>query len=525
MSPDDSGVVAALRRLNEAVSSGAILAPVPVLVMAGTGAVMSLVGQVSLLESWYTFTASLIASALGTLVIALPLLALGVAVRRSARPVPTAVMVVLFLIVGGSRMWVVADGRRMLGVAAVFTNAERILVGAAQGLTWLGIASVYYAARDRFAAARAVVLEEQALIEERARRQSALSGALARELATTVDRRVSDSVARSRRLVRDALDLADSVDVLRRVAASLRTTIDDEIRPMSHRLWTEAPAEQMRLTVRMVLRLGCYARPYPLAAIAAVGMLSGIGVALAMPDGPGAIGMLVLLILSTIAVLHLVDRLMRHPGVPDATAFWTGVIASEAVVALVPIAHPLLGWSGDQVQYWMLLFAVGKAIIIVSISVALGLTGTWASVLERARASLSEIEVTQRIEARGLAEASRLLARHLHSSLQGRLMAIVLELERAADDADRSVAEEALHRLEALLDTPIVQAIERPPVDLAPALTALVREWSAIADVHLTIDVPGAITEPQVVVGVVEEALSNAVRHGHATRVDISIAQ
>lgn len=525
MSPDDGNHATSLRGLRRAISSGAVLAPLPLAVLMFLGSLLSSLGQVALFADNRTFAYGILSGTIGTLLVVVPLALIGWLQRRFDRTIPVPWMLALFVAVGTSRMWTVGGLRARFDVPATFSDRQRLWVGAVQGIAWLVIASTYFAARDRFLAARVVVLEEQALLEERARRQSALSSAIARELADSIGRRVEHTVARSRQLVRDALDLEGSVEVLRRVAGSLRDAIDDEIRPMSRQLWTEAPAEQMRLTTRMGLRLGCYAMPYPVIPIGVFGMIAGIGLAIAMPDPDGTLAMLGFVMAAVVVVLRVVDRFLRTPGVAAVGRFWFGVFAASCVVLVVPGMATRLGWTPEEAQYWMLLFGVGLGVITASISIALGLTGTWSSLLERARASLSAAEVSQRIEARELAEASRVLSRHLHSSLQGRLMAIALELERAADVADRSIAEEALHRLESLLDTPLVRALDRPRIDLAPTLEALVAEWSAIADVRLHVDLRDEVADPQVVVGVVEEALSNAVRHAQATRVDIAVTQ
>jgi len=109
--------------------------------------------------------------------------------------------------------------------------------------------------------------------------------------------------------------------------------------------------------------------------------------------------------------------------------------------------------------------------------------------------------------------------------LQGRLMAISLELERAADEGRSDYVQDALHRLDTLLQSPLVGALQTGVEDLVGALRGLADEWSAIADVRMQVHLQGAArpTNSEMILGIAEEAIGNAVRHAGATKVDISV--
>ena len=85
----------------------------------------------------------------------------------------------------------------------------------------------------------------------------------------------------------------------------------------------------------------------------------------------------------------------------------------------------------------------------------------------------------------------------------------------------------AVHRLEALLDTPLVDALEPHAVDVRAELEKLTAQWAAIIsvsfDIHINEQVP--LRRGDLVVGIAEEAMANAVRHAHATEVQISVQQ
>ncbi len=107
-------------------------------------------------------------------------------------------------------------------------------------------------------------------------------------------------------------------------------------------------------------------------------------------------------------------------------------------------------------------------------------------------------------------------------------MAITLELERATSERSSEAAELALRRLDSLLATPLVGAFEdAQAVDVRDALEKLAGEWSAIAAVELHVQMasPHFVQRGELVVGIAEEAIANAVRHAGATHVRITIEQ
>lgn len=117
------------------------------------------------------------------------------------------------------------------------------------------------------------------------------------------------------------------------------------------------------------------------------------------------------------------------------------------------------------------------------------------------------------------------LAHTLHGQVQSALLACALRLHGSADDADRH--ESAREQLDRTL-ADLVSALDgsSPTVDIPTACRNLTATWRGVCDVSfqpLPVDAldPGSSTAAAFV-AVITEAVSNAVRHGAAIRVDIA---
>jgi signal transduction histidine kinase len=131
-------------------------------------------------------------------------------------------------------------------------------------------------------------------------------------------------------------------------------------------------------------------------------------------------------------------------------------------------------------------------------------------------------------------EARRRIERNLHDGTQQRLIALGLDLQRvrAAVPGDQSETQSALARMEGDLDAIVVDLRElshglHPQLlsrlGLGPSLQALARRSPIPVD--LDVDLPERPAPPleTAVYYVVAEALTNAIKHSHASQISVTI--
>jgi signal transduction histidine kinase len=162
-----------------------------------------------------------------------------------------------------------------------------------------------------------------------------------------------------------------------------------------------------------------------------------------------------------------------------------------------------------------------------------GFTELVATAISNATARAELVASRARIVAAG-DEARRRIERNLHDGTQQRLIALGLDLQsvQAAIPEDQSETHSALaeveHDLEAILvDLRDLSHGLHPPLlsrlGLGPSLQALARR--SPIPVHLDVDLaerPAASLETAVYY-VVSEALTNAIKHSHASEISITV--
>ena len=117
-------------------------------------------------------------------------------------------------------------------------------------------------------------------------------------------------------------------------------------------------------------------------------------------------------------------------------------------------------------------------------------------------------------------------AAFLHNTVQSRLVAASLQLEQAAAQGDQVRADEALRMVHDALDLATTAGTYRVGLPPRQRLEQLVAAWRGIAEV--TVELPVELSPDaawRTATEAVEECVTNAVRHGRATRVSVRFRQ
>ena len=414
----------------------------------------------------------------------------------------------------------------LLGIDVV--TADVLLAGLTSGvacLLWLGVIGNVLRARADYRREYADLARQAAQMRALSDHDVAgLDPAMLQEWAAVRQRlqRTSDRIRRA--LDEGRLDSSDMVSTAR----VLQTTVDEEIRPLSHRLWLESPPEPPSLGARWILTESL--RPWrppilvilmvttPLLLLGAI-RAAGLDVALTVT---ALIGVAIVVWLGASSVLALL--LPRHQ-------LAIGIAAS----ALMPVVLAAVSIGVGEGLLQLPANDAGAIVIaIISTAIALCVIVVRRILLER---QLLLDALSRSIDA----DAVRLMAawlheqsartrwgEHLHQSVQSELSAVATMLHVASSDPDalqRSAAiEDAAQRVMRIARTEPALPLGEHPAD---AIRRAVQTWAGLVaiEVHLDDCAADQLAPWEMAALAVPEALANSVRRGGARWVSVSVRE
>ena len=308
-----------------------------------------------------------------------------------------------------------------------------------------------------------------------------------------------------------------SVDDRLALAADLRRTVNEQLRPMSHRLYAAGRRPEpaypagLRGVASSLRRLGIFPAASALVVAAVTAAFAEYAV------GPVIVGVIVWAGLAAVVALA-----KRSEGVMRrrlALALGLSSITAAASVAI-------LRWAEGESQIAGVVIAT--VVTVIALTIFTSLVGTLITD-DPINARLAEEVDARELEAmlanRELARTSRELAQYVHGTLQANLLTIALAVEKAAQDGDDAAFARAVSDARsALAQAPPVEPSDR---DLATALARAGDLWRGFVDVEVDI-APGidALMSPSRVTDIgriAGEAIANARKHGGARHVTIAV--
>lgn len=415
---------------------------------------------------------------------------------------PRPMVVVVALLAGASRGAVIAHLGHSPGIET------RVVASAITMTIWLVAFGAALQAHDRYRG------EVDALLAQLVARE--LQGRLMDESATDAARaesaeRISKTSDELRAIVTDG-----SPDHAR-TAALLQAAIETTLRPLSHDLWfSPAPiAPQARYGRGLVRRIATAPIPVGPVFVAALALLTWGSYVLHGVWQGLVVGAVIAAVYA--ATLTAANAMNRRPWVGAITRY-LGVMLLPAAAGSVVLAIEGLGYRLSPIAV-----ALGLPLITVAVAAAGIAREDQSEIIADLRARLADPQWDRHLGALVRRHVDVQSATMLHNAVQPALTAAALQLQLAASSGDPERARSALGRAARALDE--ATGAERPADDGRDRLNFVTEAWSGIARVTLCLD-ESELSAPEwsLLADVIEESTANAVRHGHATEIDIVVA-
>ncbi len=345
-----------------------------------------------------------------------------------------------------------------------------------------------------------------------------------------VERQLHGEIGESIRAVDPTLlaefETSPSADLLpntSRIIATLRRVSSEVVQPVSRTLWRMSAETYPPLRAGEFVRTLLVRQPFATKSLVVLTVLANY---VSIIDEAGvARGVLYLVagacVVTAIcsAANHLMRRAPRYHVVIVAAAFGLLQLATHGVNEL----RPTLGLAARPDGLLLLQVAWSAVFVVATMSFGV-LRRLRKEHLAKFAAEVDEERVVAIAKSRKVADFARETSRVLHGAVQTRLTVCSLMIERARESQDEAALGLALMEAVAILQTPVTPAESHATIDAEVARKVALWEGFCVISVSIDPRLAGSPHSAARDVGrVVEEAISNAVRHGGATRIQIEI--
>jgi signal transduction histidine kinase len=429
--------------------------------------------------------------------------------------------------------WIVVFGLTLGGLKGAGTGFFGYQLGLEQDLAWAVISRVVQTAFLGLwlvptitileATRRRFQTERDALVAERVQQRLAAAGVGAGLTASNSIEHITQ--LQLREFVGEAKKRIGS-EPSSTLGPLIRDIVENALRPLSHRLWERENARVANFSLTELSKIALVRYPFTLALVLPV-YLTPIFISLISALGfQNAVFRTMVYALVLLAVLGAA-KLFRPQRVTVAAGYFVAVLT----VAALAIALAARFIFGDPFDAFLLSSSLVTLVWLVQATFFSAYVVAAVRSHDKIREQLEELERTSGNKSISASVVktenlmlNRELANFLHGNLQNRLLSAALRLDKNQDNPENLVRE--LRAVEQLLDAAIVDYEQVNSLGLADQLAEIANRWAGFVSVKL--DLKAAVADPNEIKRLnqlVNEAVSNAVRHGLASNVLVSLTR
>lgn len=184
-----------------------------------------------------------------------------------------------------------------------------------------------------------------------------------------------------------------------------------------------------------------------------------------------------------------------------------------------------LGWNNERLPA-NISDSIFVSILIISISLGMAFVNGGHAEIEFLERRISEEQLETMLLRREEGRISRELAKYLHGTIQSRLMASAIGLESAGKRGDIKALQKEAKTAYRNLKLPSESYFSAPEKTLKAEIDKVIKKWQNLLVINLKIQ-SGSPVLPENLIqdlgNAINEALSNAFRHGQADKANITI--
>ncbi len=451
---------------------------------------------------------------LGTLVTVLTFLAYSLLVytsRKFAQNYFGLLGILTLLLTGVFRGLLLSYIFNLMGYEDPISLIERLLTSIFNVSVWLGFGSILIENHRRFQRRYRAMLTQILVLKLRNSSDFQPGYSYIEEHIVEMQLRLKSSIEE----IRSAADISSAETAL---AEKFRQEIDEELKPLNQRLWVKSAYSVPSLRFKEVLKTASaelkfnfHFTAWIFAGILVLNTIALIGSTESLSYG----------LLSYIAFYFLNELRMlllrRSNNKPMALNSFFLILIGFSVGLFSTFILDILGFSHSYSAALLIAPILPVLIITVSfIQLALSDRETLIDILTRQTEDLNE-DYMDKLN-RGNA------ASYLHNSLQSELSSLAIQLDSISRNPDPFRSELVSQKIDSFISRSrredFRDFLETPDL----RLKRIIESWEGIASIDLSLD-SMVLEDPSrasLVAQLIQEAIANAIRSGHANKIEIT---
>jgi signal transduction histidine kinase len=482
--------------------------------------------------SWWAFWRWTLVSIISLIPLAIIYLIADITVfkDRARKPVPGYYLFILGFILGAARGASVAFLANQFNILTIenssfqFTLILRAINTGLVALVALPIVSLISASIEIYGFDRNALIAERMLFES----QKSESQAVIKSLRSAMTRRVDDNLLQVIQNSQEYLDekgrsLEANWELM---AIKLRKAALDTIRPFSHSMHRRGVEKNYAVTTKELLKYVANSIRIEIPWVIAIYIISVFKYIFINSTLANGFMNLLLRIVTIYVSMIFFAELKKRGNIKSLWGYFTALSIFGVIFGWIThILDDIFNLRHDT-QLSHVVDSVWLCLCILVIGLVSAFMYGQRAESEFLERQISKEQLETMFLKREEDRLSRELAKYLHGTIQSRLMASAMALEKAGRKGDKKALERELAEAYKSLRVPSAEYFSAPSATFREEINKVVSKWSDLMKVKVKIsvaikDLP--IHKSQEIGNVVNEGLSNSFRHGNAGAVSISI--
>lgn len=335
--------------------------------------------------------------------------------------------------------------------------------------------------------------------------------------------RVSQSLSSARQNITKISEASAQEHIGPDVVKIFRDISRGSIRSISHALRTEAQ-ERNRFRASELLSIIAHSRPYRPFIILPALFATAMTVLARNESFINSVRLAWLWMLPALAITSGTNWICRN-YTRLAIPVYIGSIVSLGLLGIIPFLFlQAIGHSFNESLAWAIMGAFTGAVLVPLSGLGDGISLQRQSVLNSLRTQVEQADIAQLALQRERNSITGEIASYMHGTVQATLSASIMRLSQALASGNQEEAVIAFNQAREALELPEEYEFDSQATSLAEHLAKLKSNWAGLIDISATVNGDGLTPlESRTLQTIATEAINNAVRHGDADSVELTI--